>query len=64
MVTFFEDNFPSVFSHAVAEDWREVDEAGGRERFISYLCHFCLVGCQSLIFQKFVGSTYLSVLQT
>ena len=28
MVTFPEENFPSVFSLAVAEDWREVDEAG------------------------------------
>ena len=34
MVTYPEENFPSVFSHAVAEDWREVDEAGAAERFI------------------------------
>ena len=34
MATFSEDNFPSVFPHAVAEDWREVDGARAAERFI------------------------------
>ena len=29
----------------------------------TYFCHSCLVCCQSLIFQKFVGSIYLSSTQ-
>ena len=31
MVTFPEENFPSVFFHAVATDWREVDDLGQAE---------------------------------
>ena len=37
MVTFPEENFPSVFPHVVAEGWREVDEAGSREAVYTYI---------------------------
>ena len=43
MVTFPEENFPSVFSHSAAEDWREVDEAGAAERFIVIWSHITKV---------------------
>ena len=40
MVTFPEEKFPSIFYHAVAEDWKEVDEAGpGRGLYSAYHLH-------------------------